>query len=382
MNQLEAKLNSIIDLEISTPYIMGISAIILQDGQVIFERHAGFADKGNNQPVTEKTIFRLASMTKPVVSAVVLRLIEENKLCLNTPINEILPYFTPKLVDGSTPIITIKHLLNHTSGLGYGFALLDNRAYLTEGVSDGVDDSVPSIIENLNRLARVPLLFAPGTNWCYSLSTDVLGAVIEAITGDTLPSVVAKYITRPLKMNSTGFYVSQIADAEELLSEPYIESDKRGIRLMEQHDRVLLPGGNHIHYAPNRVKNLAMYPSGGAGMIGSACDYVKFLEAIRCGEKNILANASVDLMTHDALIGSNIKTNIPGSGFGLGFSILNKPEDAASLQNVGTYSWGGVYGSRMFVDPTQNITAVFLTNTALNGWVTAYRLTQAIYRNL
>lgn len=380
-------INKIIDSAIERGLIVGTSVIVAKDSNVIFERHAGFANREYEKMVSEATIFRLASMTKPIVSAAAMVLIERRLLDLDAPITTWLPDFTPTLLDGTPAVITVRHLLTHTSGLTYGFLDSQNEPYKSAGVSEGLDDSVLSLDENLARLTRVPLSFAPGTSWCYSLSTDVLGAVLEKVCGKPLSDIVAETITGPLGMHDTLFHIDARDERYARLSTAYAdaaETDTKA-RVMEEKDSVLLAEGcGLIHYAPSRIMNQNAYASGGAGMAGTARDYIKFLEAIRTGGGGIISQDSVNLMTEDLVPTFDVPAAGPGYGFGMGFAIVRDPATAGTPRKPGSFEWGGVYGSKMFVDPKSGLSVVMMTNTAVHGLMGSYSsdLTKAIYEGL
>ncbi|NNM59253.1 MAG: beta-lactamase family protein [Legionellales bacterium] len=374
-------LQKMIDEEIARDNIVGTSIMIAKNGKIIFESHSGLADREAEKKVNAKTIFRFSSLTKPIVTAAALALVEKGKLDLDLPITTWLPNFQPKLKSGVIANITLRHLLNHTSGLTYGFLSEDNEPYHSAGVSDGLDEAVLSLEENLNRLALVPLMFEPGTNWCYSVSTDVVGAILEKCCNMPLPEIIKRYVTEPLGMHDTVFYIQD----SDRLAKAYADKGKKDeqTRLMQKKDKVLLPGCGFIHYAPGRITNPQAYPSGGGGMAGTSKDYLKFLEAIRQGGEQILSRASVALMTQDCVENFDVPAAGPGYGFGMGFAVVRNSEEAGTPRQKGSFEWGGVYGCKMFVDPTADISVVILTNTALDGLLNfPVKITQAIYDGL
>lgn len=359
---LEKKLFSIVKEAIKAGKIVGASILVAQDGSPVFEQHAGWANREEEKAVDERTLFRLASMTKAIVTAAAMALIEKGILKLDAPLTNWLPDFRPLSPNGKNIPITLWHLLTHTSGLSYSFLSPDNEPYCSAGISDGMDEEVLSLEENLKRLARVPLMFNPGEGWCYSLSTDVLGAVIEKACGKSLPLVVEEYVTDLLNMQDTTFSVNE----KDRLALPY--ADNPGMaRLMKEKDQLRLEGCGLIRYAPHRIFNKRAYPSGGSGMVGTARDYLIFLEALRKGGYPILQSESVKLMTQDAVPRFDVPAAGPGYGFGMGFAIVRDSEKANTPRLPGSYTWGGVYGTHMFVDPEMKLSVVILTNTALEG---------------
>ena len=365
MGILDEILDKVVGEEITIGNLVGANIIVAQGGRVIYENSFGFADREQQKQMTPETIIRLASLTKPLVTAAAMALLESGIIKLDDQVTKWLSYFVPKNPDGTVTPIQLRHLLNHTSGLGYGFLSADNEPYKSAGVSDGLDDSGLSLEENLRRLASVPLLFKPGTSWCYSLSTDVLGAVMEKACQKPLSEIVEEHVTGPLKMSDTTFLVKDV----DRLAVAYADksADDEAPRRKEAEDRVLLDGCGPIHYAPGRIMNPRAYPSGGAGMAGTARDYLKFLETIRQGGVAILKKKSVSLMTEDLVPDFEVPAAGPGFGFGMGFAVVRDSEMANTAKSRGTYEWGGVYGAKMYVDPERELSVVILTNTALYG---------------
>lgn len=379
---LQRQLDYVVRKALDCGQIVGVSVLVAQDGEVLFERHAGLADRERQLPVARDTQFRLASMTKPLVSAAALAQVERGTLSLDAPVTDWLPWFTPKLSDGRQPVITLRHLLSHTAGLTYGFLTPDNEPYRSAGVSDGIDESVLSLEDNLRRIAAVPLIYEPGSSWCYSVATDVLGGVLEAACGTDLGAIVKSWITDPLGMTDTGFRVEN----PRRLAQAYANAIQPGLppRKMLEADAVQLEGCGPIQYAPGRIHNPEAYPSGGTGMAGTALDYLRFLETIRQGGRNILSSRSTALMTADVVDFLPELAAGPGLGFGLGFSIIRSPAAAGTPRRHGSYGWGGVYGTSAFVDPEARLSVVILTNTALEGLTGVFpqHVTEAIYTAL
>ncbi|WP_208811200.1 serine hydrolase domain-containing protein [Micromonospora echinofusca] len=379
--ELARLLDAVIDDAVGEQRVVGTAVLVAHRGEVVYSRHAGWADREAGVPVAPGHVFRLASMTKPVVSAAALALVDRGALTLDTPVHEVLPYFRPRLADGSEPTITLRQLLAHTSGLSYGFLSPDNEPYRSAGVSDGGDASGITLTENLRRLAGVPLMFAPDSEWGYSLGTDVAGAMVEAVTGEPLADAVARLVTGPLGMTDTAF----VATDPARLTAAYADPDRPGrpARRMAATDQVPMPFGGPIHYAPARATDPTAFPSGGMGMVGTAPDYLAFLEAVRTGGAPVLSPASAEAISTDAVPGHTVHVG-PGMGFGLGFAVVRDQQDAGSVRPTGSYGWGGVYGTNAFVDPHADLSVVALTNTALEGLFGAYvtEVETAVYRGL
>ncbi|EJL34136.1 penicillin-binding protein, beta-lactamase class C [Caulobacter sp. AP07] len=355
-----ARIDDSIDRALADQRIVGAVVLIAQGGQTVYRRAAGLADRETGRAMTEDAIFRLSSVTKPIVSAAALALAERGVLDLNAPVTRWLPDFTPALPDGAVPAITLRHLLTHTAGLAYGFLQPADGPHHRAGVSDGLDRKVLDLDDNLARIAAAGLAYPPGQGWGYSVAIDVLGAAMQRATGKTLPQVVAETVTGPLGLSDTAFHVTD----RTRLAKAYVDG-KPPAPMAEPH---LLPFFDlaGISFSPERIFDAAAFPSGGGGMAGAADDILTFLEAIRDGGRRIvspettramLANQTGDL---PVIMG-------PGWGFGLGGAVLVDPTAANSRQPAGVWTWGGVYGHNWFVDPSRDLTVVALTNTAAEG---------------
>jgi len=355
------RLNQVIDRALSENRIIGTAILAARDGNVVFSRAAGLADRASGRPVRGDTVFRLASMTKPIVSAATLVLVERGKIQLDDPVTRWLPNFRPALPDGRQPTITVRHLLTHTAGLNYGFKEAANGPYHRAHVSDGLDQPGLSIDENLRRLASVPLLHPPGTIWNYSLAIDILGEVIARAGNASLPKAIEQLITGPLGMKDTTFSVS---DANRLAT-AYADADPQPVQMNDPH--LVRNGDELITFSPSRAFDPNSYPSGGAGMIGTAQDYLGFLEALRTRNNPILKPESIELMTTNAIADIPALLLDPGWTFGFGCSVLEDPAPTGSPMNPGTFRWGGVYGNDFWVDPVARLSVVALTNTSVAG---------------
>jgi CubicO group peptidase (beta-lactamase class C family) len=287
-------------------------------------------------------------------------LLDKGMLKLDDPIAKQLPDFLPSLPDGNRPSITVRQLLSHTAGLNYSFGEPEDGPYHKAGVSDGADDSGLSLTENLRRIASAPLLFAPGSSWRYSLATDVLGAVVAKAYAKDLPQAVRELVTEPLGMRDAAFSL----DDDSRLAVPYFINPPREPERMKNNELVDLGGGMRIRFAPNRILNSRAYPSGGAGMAASAQDVMRLLEAIR---KQGAPLVSPEIMREMVTPQTAPGVVEPGWSFALGWSVLDDPIKGHTPQAAGTIAWGGVYGHSWFVDFTNGISVVLLTNTTPEG---------------
>ena len=353
-------------LAVAQQRVVGAVVLVARDGQPVYQGAFGQADREARRAMTVETPFRLASMTKPIVTLAALRLAELGHIRLQAPVTDYLPDFRPRLAGGSAPAITLQQLLLHTSGLGYGFEDGPGGAYARLGVSDGLDSATLTLQENLRRLAQAPLYFAPGTQWRYSLGIDVVGAVIERVTHRPLPQAVDALVLQPAALQ--GFAFS--APRRQRLATPYATGQPRPVR-MTRDMRVPIPGapgapGSGVVFDPARAYSANAFPSGGGGMIGTAPGYLRLLEVLRAGGAPVLARAA-PAGWMQPLVGPQAQTQGPGWGFGYGGAVLVDPVAAASPQSAGTLQWGGAYGHNWFIDPPQRLSVVMLTNTAFEG---------------
>lgn len=346
------RLRNVIDSAIAKGRIVGVVMLVAKNGEIIFATEKGFADREAGLKVRRDTLFRLASVTKPFVAMAALAMADQGHIALDDAVSAHLPYFKPRLADGSQPRITLRHLLTHTSGLSYDYPDAD--------FSDGLSDTDLGFEENFTRLAKQPLKFAPGTGWEYSVAIDVLGAVLAHVEGTTLDEVVRRYVSEPLGITETGF---TIADRTRLAT-AYADASPVAMRMP---DRLVLgtPEAGIFNFAPVRACNPRAFQSGGAGMVGTAADVLRLLEAIRTGQ----------LLRHDtwqAAISNQIGSLARGEGdagqrFGFLSAIVADPQAPATPQSAGTLNWGGVYGNDWFIDIARGLSVVSLSNTGLEG---------------
>ncbi|NUB32979.1 serine hydrolase domain-containing protein [Azospirillum brasilense] len=360
---LRERVHSAVQRALDEQRLVGAVVLVAQDGALLHRQAAGFADRESAQPMAVETVFRLASVSKPIVSTAALALVAQGRLDLDADITRWLPRFQPRLADGRPARITARQLLSHTAGLGYRFFEADaDGPYARAGVSDGMDASGISLDENLRRLAGVPLLYEPGTGWGYSLATDVLGALVARVHGTTLDEAVRHLVTGPLGMADTGF----IARDPRRVATAYVSDAPQPHRLAEGETVSPFEGAVGIAYSPARIFDPQAFPSGGAGMAGTAEDLLRLLETLRQGGGALLPGALIAEMARDQTDGRELP-NAPGFGFGLGFSVLRDPASAASPESEGTWRWGGAYGHSWFVDRTRGLSVVAFTNTLYEG---------------
>ena len=364
----------------STP---GITVLILQNGRPVYSHSVGVREVGSAALIGENDMFRLASMTKAVTSVATMILVEQGKIGLDDPVSRFLPEFAKLQVRGpdgsevpaSRPP-TIRELLTHTAGFSYNFMnnprLVD--AYREARVSDGLDEPEVTTAEAMRRLANVPLGYQPGTGWEYSLATDVLGAVIEKVTGASLEAFVTERIAKPLRIQSFVF------NAPETIRSHFVQVTRpaqvtgalgTGYVPVQGPEAVPFPptkGTANIN--PNRAFSATAYNSGGGGMSGTIGDYARFLQMLlNEGELDgvrVLGAETVRQMTQNAT--GNMRTlRGPGWGFTLGFGVMTDPAAAKSRLPAGSYGWGGIYGTQFWIDPTNRVVGLVMTQTAIIG---------------
>jgi CubicO group peptidase (beta-lactamase class C family) len=363
-SRVRAAVDAVVDEAIHARNIVGAQVLVSLEGRPVCERAAGLADREAKTPVRPDTIFRWASLTKPVVTAAAMALVEKGVISLDDPVTRFLPDFRPKLPTGETPVITVRQLMTHTAGLMYRFFEPGDGPYTQANVSDGMDQPGLSMEENLRRIASVPLAYPPGAAWVYSVGMDVLGEFIARAAQKPLPELVKDLVTGPLGMSDTSFVVTDRAR----LATAYGDGSPEPVRMGEHH---LVPfGPGAISFAPDRMFDPGSFPSAGAGMSGTAGDFMRFLEAMRTGGAPVLKQSTVDLMAANAI--GDIPIMLPGRGFGLGWAVLKDPTAAATPQTPGSWTWGGVYGNAWFVDPAQELSVVIVTNTAIAGMTGAF----------
>lgn len=370
---IAARVAAALDDAVRERRLVGGVALVAKDGALVAHHAAGLADREAGVPMREGTPFRLASLTKPIVAVVVLDLVRRGVLSLEAPITRWLPDFRPKL-DGAEVPITIRHLLTHTSGLGYGFLEGRDGPYHAANVSDGLDQPGLAIEENLRRLATLPLYFRPGSAFRYSLAFDVLGEICARAASTPLPALVDEIVARPLGMRETGFTPRDAA----ALATPYADGAPEPVRMVDGTYVPFLGAG--ALFAPSRALDPASYPSGGAGMVGTAPEFLSFLEALRTGASALDAGA-VEELTRDRVAPLAVPNLGEGWGFGFGVGVLRDPAIARTPMGVGTFRWNGAYGHFWWVDPVAKISALLLTNTTFEGMAGRVRgdLENAVY---
>jgi CubicO group peptidase (beta-lactamase class C family) len=354
---MQGHLDRAIDAALEEKRIVGTVVLVAHKGVVSYRRAAGFADREAQKSVREDTIFRLASLTKPIIAAIILKLQDEGRLSVDGPVTNYLPYFTPKMPDGTQPVIRLRHLLTHSAGLVVDVTPTPEE--LTREPLLSVNGSYRhlSLEDHLRRLASRPLQSAPGTTWAYGLSYDVLGAVAAKVFGGSVEEVTRHYITEPLGMMDTMFGVRDIAR----LAQPYADASPEPALMGEPHSLVH-QRGHTVTFTPSRILDSGVFASGGGGLAGTAGDFMRFLIGLQWG-------GLLKPETHAAGLVPQISAPTQTAGQGQAFLgiAIDDPAASGTPQHAGSYYWGGVFGSSWFVDPKAELAVVAVTNTAFEG---------------
>ena len=351
----------------------GVLVAVARHGRIAHVAALGQRDVEADAPVTTDTIYRIFSMTKPVTSVAAMMLYEEGRFDLKTPVHRFIPSFrgTRVLTGGSTlspttepttEPVRIWHLLTHTSGLTYGFhhAEVADALYRKAGFEWGSPKGM-DLAASCDAWASLPLAFQPGTRFNYSVSTDVLGRVVEVVSGQSLDEFFAERILGPLGMDDTAFHVAE--DDLDRLAALYVPN----------------PGDEGRYVRFDRMGRAITRPpavlSGGGGLASTAGDYLRFCEMLRRGGEldgvRLLSPRTVAYMATNHLPGGVdleafgqstwSESTFDGVGFGLGFAVVLDPAATRSLTSPGEYAWGGAASTGFYVDPHEDITAVLMT---------------------
>ena len=381
-----ARIDRLLQEAVDSNRIAGAVGLVLRDGQVAYEKAVGWADKEAGRRMTADAIFRVASQTKAFTSVAILSLVEEGKLSLSDRVSRYLPSFAKSMVavkaDTGRAIvparraITIRDLLTHTAGISYGTDQLVAPLYQAKGLGPAAGwgwytaDKDEPICDTMDRLGTLPFVAQPGEAWVYGYNTDILGCVVERASGIPLDRFIASRITEPLRLSDTRFFLPP--EQRQRLTAVYLsDSTNHAVRAPDG------PRGQG-DYVDGPRKSFA----GGAGLLSTARDYARFLEALRnhgaLGGVRILAPHTVDLMTTNQ-VGTLFNAN--GSGFGLGFQTTDR-YGANGMASAGSFSWGGAYGSTYLVDPKERLVIVFMIQQLPNSSDVAGKFQTLVYQAL
>lgn len=379
------RIDQMLEAAIAADQVPGLVALIAKDGQIVYHEAKGSADVPSNTEMAKDQIFRIASQSKAITSTAVMMLWEEGRFQLDDPISKYIPEFAdPQILTGfryqdssystrpSPREITIRHLLTHTSGIGYG--VIDGNEqmkmiYQKAGIVDLFTTEPVKISDNIKKLAKLPLHHEPGTKYTYSEGLDVLGYFIEVVSGMPFDQFLKNRIFEPLDMDNTGFYLSE----------------SQGERLVTIHQKV---DGNWeafpvTFYDPDYPrKGAKTFFSGGAGLSSTAEDYAKFLQMYLNGG----AYNGVRLIspTTIAAMMSNQVGDLLGDGgkdYGLAFGLVDENGVAkGGIGSLGTFDWGGYFNTQYFADPVTNTIGIIMKQTqGGTGDQTGWKFRQMVF---
>ena len=359
--------------------IAGAVMLVARNGKVVYYEALGKADPVAGTPMAKDSIFRIYSMTKPFTSMAVMLLVEEGKLVLTDPVSKYLPQLAKRPVgvekpgpDGKPTLVMeparremmVQDLLRHTSGLTYG--VFGKSLVKDQYKAVGADAEDITNAELIERLAKVPLAFHPGSTWEYSRSTDVLGRLVEVVSGKPFSKFLSERIFGPLKLKDTAFHVPQGNLAR--LAQAGLDPDTKQVPALLD------------------VTKPPTYEAGGQGLVSTAQDYVRLAQLFLNGGEldgvRLLGRKTVELMTADHLEPAMVQNSVtylpgPGAGFGLGFAVRREAGVWPALGSAGDYSWSGLGGTTFWVDPKERLIGILMTQAPFQR-----NYTRNLFRNL
>ncbi|MGM4896460.1 serine hydrolase domain-containing protein [Tardiphaga sp. 839_C3_N1_4] len=349
----------------------GTQLLVYRRGEIVHSATQGFADLKRKIAVKDDTIFRIYSMTKPITSVAFMMLVEEGRVTLDEPVHKYIPEWAnlgvfqagvmaPFLTKPQARPMQIIDLLRHTSGLTYGFQQRTNVDAAYRALKIGEIEKSGTMASMISDLAKVPLEFSPGDAWNYSVSTDVIGYLVERISGQPFEQFLQERIFDPLGMTDTGFYVPP--DKAHRFAACYAADGKGGFVIQDD------PATSSFLSPPSMI-------SGGGGLCSTAADYLTFCRALlnggALGDVRLLAPKTIALMTSNHLPGGAYvadmstsmfsETSYAGVGFGLGFSVMMNPVKTMIPGSAGEYGWGGAASTVFWIDPAEQLIAIFMT---------------------
>ncbi|MBF2718012.1 serine hydrolase domain-containing protein [Agrobacterium vitis] len=394
------RVNRVLEEAVSSEALVGAVVMVFRHGQPLLRRAIGYADREARIPVQFDRIFRFASVTKPFVAVTALAMVDKGLLGLDDLVADHLPWFRPKTPAGAFAAITVRHLLTHTSGLTYDPAL--QRLPRERAINLGLLDTDLTVEENFSRHNAIPLAFAPGERWAYSMSTDLLGAVVAKVHGENcavkqdedggavapvqgttsrtpfaqyfgsiegrnlLEAAVVEHVCDPMRLKDARFHVTDMAR----LAVPYRDGEQRAERMEERWQATAPSGGEGPAFSPSRIFNPRAFQSGGGGMAGTALDVLTLLETIRTGGGGLMSPELAQMCLSNQI--GDLPMGLAGKRFSFLGAVITDSAAAATALPPGAVQWGGVYGNTWFIIPEAGLTVVSLSNTALEGCDGAY----------
>ena len=358
------RIDKMVEEYIANKWIPGAVVLIIRNGKIVVHKAYGFNDMENKTILKRDDIFRIASQSKAITSLAVMMLWEEGKFSLDEPVSKYIPEFKNPLIlktfnpkDSSYTIepakseVTIRQLITHTSGLDYAAIGSDEfkAIYAKAGVPSGIGNNMMMLGDKMKILAKLPLKHQPGEKWTYGLNDDMLGYLVEIVSGMPFDQFLKHRIFEPLGMKDTYFYLPT-------------EKQNRLVNLYQGKDESIEKaiGKVYDNVDPNYPNTAGKYFSGGAGLSSTVEDYAKFLQLfLNTGSYNgvrLLSRKTVELMLTNQL------QSIKGNPFGLGFGLETEENDFKSPFSIGTFSWGGAYNTHFWADPKEKLIGLIFTN--------------------
>jgi len=357
-----ARINPLMQGYVDEGKLAGVLTMVARHGRIVHLESFGKMDIAKDKTLTEDSIFRIYSMSKPITSVAVMMLYEEGRFRLDAPVAKFIPEFKAlKVFKGKTDDgmeldeledpMTIRHLLTHTSGLTYGWGKGPVDKLYQEAEIFAPGSTLKQMVE---KLACIPLVHQPGTKWEYSVSVDVLGYLVEVVSGMPFGQFLAERLFQPLSMVDTGFSVPE--DTRGRFAELY--------RPQEEGD-----GIDVVEDVPLGEGSYCFFPSGGGGLVSTAADYMRFCQMLLNGGElegvRILGRKTVDLIRANHLP-DEVDYGDGARGFGLGFAVVLDMAKTGELASAGTYSWGGAAATTFWIDPQEKLIGVLMTQLMNN----------------
>ncbi|HVR25611.1 MAG TPA: serine hydrolase domain-containing protein [Candidatus Polarisedimenticolia bacterium] len=377
------RIGAAVQHNIDNKRIAGAVTLVMRQGRVAWLKSQGMMDREAGKPMRPDAIFRICSMTKPITSVAVMMLYEEGFFQLEDPISKYLPEFKnmkvlvkpqsgePYTVP-ATKEITVRDLLRHTSGIAYHWNDTMGPLYKAANVAHGALPYDGTLEDSIKRLASVPLLFSPGERWEYGLGVDVLGRLVEVVSGKSLDEFFRRRIFEPLGMKDTYFYPPE--DKLPRLAAAYTYYPDKGLNRFPD---TPITEGSFTYSADYPYRGPKKLFSGGIGLTSTAWDYARFcqmmLDGGKVGDRQLLSRKSVELMTHDQL--GKISAD---QSFGLGFSIDGVKAPLSELGSPGEYNWDGIFYTAFFIDPKEQMIVIFMSQLLPSGGLKLDRQVHAL----
>ena len=372
------RIATVVKHDIDDKRIAGAVTLVVRHGKVAWFKAQGMSDREAAKPMPNDAMFRICSMTKPITSVAVMMLYEEGKFLLEDPVSKYLPEFkSPKVLVKpakgepysipATKEITIRDLLRHTSGITYQWNDDLGPMYEKANVASGLLQYDGTIGDSVKQLAALPLLFNPGDKFEYSLGIDVLGRLVEVVSGKPLDDFFRTRIFEPLGMKDTYFFPPE--NKLDLLATAYTYYPDKGLNRFPD---TPIREGSFAYSADYPSRGPKKLFSGGAGLVSTAMDYARFCQMMlndgKVGNTRLLSRKSVELMTHDQL--GKISQDM---GFGIGFGVDGAKSPLSELGSVGSYGWGGFFYTEFSIDPKEEMIVIFMAQLHPTGDLTLNR---------